>query len=75
MKGSVVFVVSIFVGMFISSLVLNILNPDLAASNFSSAAFFGWFSGFTSLYYYLKIEWLKYPAFVAFASFMISLMN
>lgn len=73
--GSIVFVISTFVGMIVGDLFLNRFNPDLVASGFASAAFLGWSFGFASLYFYLKKEWLKYPVFIAFASFIISLIN
>lgn len=72
---SVVFIVTLFVGMLVGGLVLNILKPDLASPDFGSVAFLGWSFGFASLYFYLKKEWLKYISLGAFILFVILLVQ
>ena len=71
---SVVFIVTLFVGMLVGGLVLNILKPDLASPDFGSVAFLGWSFGFASLYFYLKKEWLKYISLGMFILFVIPLV-
>lgn len=73
--GSLLFLVSLFVGMLLGSLVYFTLLGDEAKSNISSASFFGWTLAFLSLYVYTKKEWTKYFSIGALILYLMPLLT
>lgn len=64
--GSSLFLVSLFIGMLLGSLVYFSLLGDDAKTNISSSTFFGWTLAFLSMYIYTKRDWTKYISIGAF---------